>query len=647
MNVNNQIKLLTALFIVVVFGVSFSVPHLAAADHTTAHTIQQLQEQIEQLQARIKILQQQLGGTNPTEPEPPSVLPGCRPVFLYTLYRGVNDKGTGGEVTKLQKILAEDPTVYPEGLVTGYYGELTEKAVQRWQAKQGVISSGSPATTGYGIVGQQTRAKIIIICPPPIFPTDRLTVLSPNGGETWTKGTTQTITWRDSVLSRPAGEALSGSPPPPARYYDIKLAPRYLRIAPYPIANNVYGGYGTSHRWSVGDILAGRIAPDGPYTIQVCQTGSTICDSSDNYFTIVSGDVSNLPPTISGVSSPSVLKVGEVGKWEVKASDPEQGPLTYSIIWGDETAGTSIAERAIPSAPSTVTQTAMFTHVYSKAGTYNPAFTVTDNGGLSAKTSVSVSVTGGVGTSSPPVINRISQIPTDDIKVNQSVLFSLGATDADGDNLSWSISWGDGTGVAGACQSPNPQNKQVWTFDASHAWANAGTYTVRATVSDCRGGSDEHAFTVDVNSSLQSSINVLSPNSGEAWIKGTTQTIRWYDRAPFPPPCPVGTYCIRIMPAPRYYDIKLIPNYPTAYTGVYPPPGYPIAGPYTIAKGVRGVSDSSYSWSVGKYLEVLGTGTGGVAPDGLYTIQVCQTQTASKNCDSSDSYFRIVSGAGS
>src|SRR3989344_3135465 len=319
MNVNNQIKLLAALFIVVIFGAGFFATGSAYAqtNEQIIQQIQQLQTQIEQLQARIKILQQQLGGTSPTEPEPPSVLPGCRPVFLYTLYRGVNDKGTGGEVTKLQKILAEDPTVYPEGLVTGYYGSLTEKAVQRWQAKQGVISSGSPATTGYGIVGPQTRAKIIIICPPPILPTDRLTVLSPNGGETWTKGTTQTITWRDSwQLSRPASEVLSGSPPPPARYYDIKLVSYYLRIAPYPIANNVYGGYGTSYRWSVGEILAGRIAPDGPYTIQICQTGSTICDSSDSSFKIVSENAGNLPPTISGVSSPSVLKVGEVGKWE-------------------------------------------------------------------------------------------------------------------------------------------------------------------------------------------------------------------------------------------------------------------------------------------------------------------------------------------
>ena len=73
MNVNNQIKLLAALFIVVIFGAGFFATGSAYAqtNEQIIQQIQQLQAQIEQLQARIKILQQQLGGTSPTEPEPP------------------------------------------------------------------------------------------------------------------------------------------------------------------------------------------------------------------------------------------------------------------------------------------------------------------------------------------------------------------------------------------------------------------------------------------------------------------------------------------------------------------------------------------------------------------------------------------------
>lgn len=627
---NNPTKLLSSLFIFVVFGVSFFVPNFATADHTTAHTISQLQEQIEQLQARIRVLQQQLSIPQPIPG------PSVCPVFSRTLYRGVSDSNTGGEVTKLQKILAADPTVYPEGLVTGYYGSLTEKAVQSWQAKQGIASSGSSATTGYGVVGPQTRARMIIACPtPPPIPTDSLIiVLSPNGGEQWALGSNQTIQWSSGPFAIGSSLAeiafididlLSWSTPCTADPCPLSFAPSFSTALARKVPNI------GSFSWSVGKNPSGGIIPTGLYVVRISNSeNSGQYDQSDAAFSIVKEDSGNLPPTISGVSGPSVLKVGEIGKWEVKASDPEQGPLMYSVVWGDETIGTGIAERVVPSAPGIVSQTATFTHVYSKAGVYTPTFTITDNGGLSAKTSISVSVSGGTSTNSFPTINATPAVPSD-IKVNQSVSFSWSATDADGDNLSWSVSWGDGTGMAGACTSPNPQNKQNWTFTASHAWAASGIYTVKATVNDCRGGSDEHAFNVNVGSSIQPFITVLSPNGGETWTKGTTQTIKWQDNTPIPP-CPTGAACLPYVL--KYYDIKLTHYYSPCISQC---PVYPYIAPYTIAKSVYG---SSYGWSVGKILDTYGTGD--TAPDGSYTIQVCQT--GSTTCDSSDSYFKIVSG---
>ena len=47
-------------------------------------------------------------------------------------------------VTNLQEFLASMPDVYPQGLVTGYYGSLTTSAVMNFQAKYGIVSSGSP-----------------------------------------------------------------------------------------------------------------------------------------------------------------------------------------------------------------------------------------------------------------------------------------------------------------------------------------------------------------------------------------------------------------------------------------------------------------------------------------------------------------------
>lgn len=58
----------------------------------------------------------------------------------------------GNEVTKLQMFLSTDRGIYPEGLVTGYYGALTQKAVAQFQ-----IYHNLPPV---GRVGPLTRATI-------------------------------------------------------------------------------------------------------------------------------------------------------------------------------------------------------------------------------------------------------------------------------------------------------------------------------------------------------------------------------------------------------------------------------------------------------------------------------------------------------
>lgn len=79
---------------------------------------------------------------------------------LTTITAQLDFGATGGNVTSLQQFLAADASVYPEGLVTGYFGALTRAAVQRYQCKQGIVCGGSAGTTGYGRVGPRTLAAI-------------------------------------------------------------------------------------------------------------------------------------------------------------------------------------------------------------------------------------------------------------------------------------------------------------------------------------------------------------------------------------------------------------------------------------------------------------------------------------------------------
>lgn len=72
------------------------------------------------------------------------------PVFAnaQTLNRELELTMTGSDVSILQRFLAKDPTIYPQGLVTGYYGYLTKAAVSNFQSKNGISSVGrvGPAT---------------------------------------------------------------------------------------------------------------------------------------------------------------------------------------------------------------------------------------------------------------------------------------------------------------------------------------------------------------------------------------------------------------------------------------------------------------------------------------------------------------------
>jgi len=79
---------------------------------------------------------------------------------LTTVSQQLDFGEKNADVTYLQQFFATTPAIYPEGLVTGYFGALTRSAVMRFQAQQGIVSSGSPTTTGYGRVGPSTLARI-------------------------------------------------------------------------------------------------------------------------------------------------------------------------------------------------------------------------------------------------------------------------------------------------------------------------------------------------------------------------------------------------------------------------------------------------------------------------------------------------------
>lgn len=121
---------------------SFEVQSLESNPQTEQQIIEKLQQQVEELKRQLAQLQLQIAfqTTNQTNQS-------CSLAFGQDLYYGL----TSSEVKCLQQFLANlGESIYPEKLITGFYGPLTQAAVQRYQALKGII------TTGY--FGPLTRA---------------------------------------------------------------------------------------------------------------------------------------------------------------------------------------------------------------------------------------------------------------------------------------------------------------------------------------------------------------------------------------------------------------------------------------------------------------------------------------------------------
>lgn len=237
-----------------------------------------------------------------------------------------------------------------------------------------------------------------------------------------------------------------------------------------------------------------------------------------------------------------------------------------------------------------------------------------------------------------PVINGVDA-PTV-LSVNETGTWNIRATDPQNGTLSYSVDWGDMvnypavpcpagyTCVANSGVVPLPTIQQGSSF--THAYSDARTYKVTFTVRNNLGLSTRSTATVKVTNSNASPLNIISPNGGEVWTKGTTQTIKWNSPAYF---------------RATYADLKIVRYTPPCLVSS-PCPLAPAEIPRIIATNIS-INLNSFSWKVGDYIpEVMTMIYPPVYPtvgDGQYVIQVCETGT--NNCDSSDRPFTIKSNS--
>ena len=401
---------------IVAAGVATSVivlPIIASAQTTS---LASLQQQLQSLLAEITLLQLAASSTPAaTTPTPTASAPATSNIICPTIARTLALGDSGTDVANLQGFLAQNPLIYPEESVTGYFGMFTQDAVQRWQSAYGVVSSGNPATTGYGVVGSRTRAAILASC----------------------ANNTGTSSGQSSVVT---GQSSTAQPLCP-----VSPQPANTCLGTWSPLTNATGctiawqctisfsGASSSAMTSKGPFLTAAAGPNSPYVEMFSGNQFPTGMYTFYYGDGISTTVTAVCPTTSVSSTSSMC--GTFSASHVYASG---GTYLATIV---DSTGATVADATVDILAPV-------------AATY---YTYTSNPTTYTYTSSAISLTASPGT--------FTTLP-------DTVTFT--ATNLSSPASNYSINFGDGSQKGFAWSATSTAG----TFTQSHAYASTGTFTV-------------------------------------------------------------------------------------------------------------------------------------------------------------------------
>jgi hypothetical protein len=155
--------------------------------------------------------------------------------------------------------------------------------------------------------------------------------------------------------------------------------------------------------------------------VSVAFNGTSVPTSGVLGITLVSPEVANRVPVFSASSAKSTVETQTL-TFTVSASDPDGDTLTYSAT-------------GLPSGATLSGQTFSWTPAVGQAGSYTVTFVASDGVGGQSSQAVAIAVT--ASTDHAPVL---ASIGSKSATVNTALSFTISATDADGDALSYATS---------------------------------------------------------------------------------------------------------------------------------------------------------------------------------------------------------------
>lgn len=177
------------------------------------------------------------------------------------LYRQLQIEMTGSDVSDLQTFLAKDTTIYPQGLVTGYFGFLTKSAVSNFQARNGIETVGRVGPITMAAINAQMGGASIGDVTVPSISTVNVNTASNSANLSWS----------------------TSEPTKGVVYYDTSPLSEYENVGSVTIGGKI-AMTDTSLRNSQSVIISG-LQPNTTYYYDVYVTDASGNDSMTNQTT--------------------------------------------------------------------------------------------------------------------------------------------------------------------------------------------------------------------------------------------------------------------------------------------------------------------------------------------------------------------------